>query len=365
MRATVMIVLTACGLGCAGAEGPPRLEGAPASGPRVEENVIVYHEAGRFAGWPANNGIWSWGDEILVGFSRAYYLESEDRHSLDPDRPNVRVMARSLDGGRTWTPETHDVFVDADEGAGAGPEAIRFDDPDFALTVRRQHYHVSQDRGRTWSEPYRLPDFGQHEIQARTDYLVEADICLLFLTATKTNGREGRPFVARMGGGQEIAFVSWITPEPEGYSIMPSTVRLGDGSLVSSIRRYERGDVNRGWIETWSSKDGGASWDGPSHVAETGERSGNPPSLVRLSDGRLAVTYAYRSRPFGIRARISRDEGRTWGDEIHLRDDSRTWDIGYTRSVQRTDGRIVTVYYHTTETLREQHIAATIWDPGD
>ena len=54
----------------------------------------------------------------------------------------------------------------------------------------------------------------------------------------------------------------------------------------------------------------------------------------------------------------------TWGDEIALRTDSRTWDIGYTRSVQRPDGMIVTIYYHTVEEMREQHIAATIWDPG-
>ncbi len=35
--------------------------------------VIVSREDGRFAGWPATNGIWIWGDEILVGFSRGYY----------------------------------------------------------------------------------------------------------------------------------------------------------------------------------------------------------------------------------------------------------------------------------------------------
>jgi len=32
------------------------------------ENVIIYKEKNRFAGWPANNGHWSWGDEIVVGF---------------------------------------------------------------------------------------------------------------------------------------------------------------------------------------------------------------------------------------------------------------------------------------------------------
>ncbi len=102
-----------------------------------------------------------------------------------------------------------------------------------------------------------------------------------------------------------------------------------------------------------------------SKVADTDrcKRNGNPPCLIKLTDSRLAVTYAYRSIPYGIRAKISSDNGKTWGEEIHLRDDAQTWDIGYTRSVQRTDGKIVTIYYYTTDEYVEQHIAATIWNP--
>ena len=51
------------------------------------------------------------------------------------------------------------------------------------------------------------------------------------------------------------------------------------------------------------------------------------------------------------------------GQDIHLRDDGRTWDLGYTRTVQRLDDKLVTIYYYTTEKNEEQHIAATIWDP--
>jgi hypothetical protein len=32
--------------------------------------------------------------------------------------------------------------------------------------------------------------------------------------------------------------------------------------------------------------------------------------------------------------------------------------------VQRPDGKLVTIYYYTTELDPEQHIAATLWDPG-
>jgi Neuraminidase (sialidase) len=84
---------------------------------------------------------------------------------------------------------------------------------------------------------------------------------------------------------------------------------------------------------------------------------------VKLPDGRLVCTYAVRSKPFGIRARVSDDNGRTWGPEMTLRDDSRTWDIGYCQSAVRSDGKIVTVYYYATEKHFENHIAATIWQP--
>ena len=73
--------------------------------PRVLERVKVYSEPGRFAGWPANHGIWSWGDEILVGFSRGYDKDNGADYHIDPDRPEDFLLARSKDGGATWSIE--------------------------------------------------------------------------------------------------------------------------------------------------------------------------------------------------------------------------------------------------------------------
>ncbi len=33
----------------------------------------MYFNSGRFGGWPTNHGIWSWGNEIVVGFSAAHF----------------------------------------------------------------------------------------------------------------------------------------------------------------------------------------------------------------------------------------------------------------------------------------------------
>jgi len=56
-------------------------------------HVKVFHQPGRFAGWPANNGIWQWGNEILVGFSLGYLAPpgKQGLHQIDPDRPRPKA----------------------------------------------------------------------------------------------------------------------------------------------------------------------------------------------------------------------------------------------------------------------------------
>jgi hypothetical protein len=85
--------------------------------------------------------------------------------------------------------------------------------------------------------------------------------------------------------------------------------------------------------------------------------------MIRLKDGRLCITYGRRIQPYGINARISSDEGKTWGDEILLRTGAGNHDLGYPRTVQRPDGKIVTVYYYNDSADGERYIAATIWEP--
>jgi hypothetical protein len=63
-------------------------------------------------------------------------------------------------------------------------------------------------------------------------------------------------------------------------------------------------------------------------------------------------------------ARLSSDGGTSWGDEIVLRNDGGGRDIGYPRSIQRPDGRVVTIYYFWDEkTGPERYIAASNWTP--
>lgn len=60
---------------------------------QVLKTVVVYKESGRFGGWPANNGIWVWGNEIVVGFMQGYFKNTERGHAIDNQKPNVPGIA--------------------------------------------------------------------------------------------------------------------------------------------------------------------------------------------------------------------------------------------------------------------------------
>jgi hypothetical protein len=340
------------------------------------KNVIVFDELGRFSAWPANNGVWIWGDEILVGFEHCYYRYSKNGHSRDNDKPQFKYLARSTDGGETWKIEDPGNYVDDGEPVTACKGDIDFTHPDFAARVNGNEFWVSYARGKTWQGPYRIPDFGGRELTSRTDYIVNGPKdCFFFFSAKEPQveaGLQDRTFCARTtDGGKSINFLSWMTQNIEVRSVMPATVRISQNQLISAMRRrhdiQRKGvpDKGKNWIDVYSSDDNGRSWQSLSKVADTdrGKRNGNPPSMVRLEDGRLCVAYGYRATPYGIRAKISSDNGKTWSKEILLRKDGLNWDIGYCRMVQRSDGNLVTIYYFSTEKNPEQHIAATIWEP--
>jgi hypothetical protein len=199
--------------------------------PASIENVIVFKEDGRFGGWPANNGVWNWGDEILVGFSLGYLKANDRGHAIDSAKRSMTRFARSVDGGRTWRierptfPETPD---EEDQAAIEPKGGIDFAHPDFAMAVRMisssrgfSRFYYSYDRGKTWQGPFRLPTYDRKGIAARTDYIVDGKReCTAFITASKEDGREGRVLCVRtIDGGKTWDAIGWIGPEPAGFPL--------------------------------------------------------------------------------------------------------------------------------------------------
>ena len=146
-----------------------------------------------------------------------------------------------------------------------------------------------------------------------------------------------------------------------------SLLHLGNGELLAMVRGdssfHTSGDQFMpvgGVGELYSSRsyDAGLSWEAPRKTGIWGQ----PGSLLGLSDGAVLCTYGYRRKPFGVRACLSVDKGRTWltNEEYVLRDDAPTWDMGYPFSLQLKDGGLFSVYYFV-DNEGVRHIAATHW----
>lgn len=208
------------------------------------------------------------------------------------------------------------------------------------------------------------------EATCRADYIVNgpAEALLMMSARPAGKGAADRTFWARTkDGGLHFEFGGWVAAmDDPSRAVMPSTVRLSASQLVTANRR--RGSIkNPCWVDVYGSSDNGATWKPLGRIAETGGGNGNPPALTRLRDGRLCCAYGDHTRKQML-ASISSDGGATWGAPVVVPNHFRTdkfgdADFGYPRQFQRTDGRIVTIYYRSQANAPEPCIAATIWEP--
>ena len=360
----------------------------------IMNHVTVYREAGDYAGWPANYGIWSWGNEIVTGFTLGSHSNDGGFHFRDKALPFITMQARSMDGGTTWEcvpaplAAPGNVAISADEhmNIDLGPvdsrvnppkvfdDTFDFSNPDFAVLMARtgirvpceSYFYTSNDRCNSWLGPYSFPMFGLGGIAARTDILPDSsdpDKCIFLLTATKPDGDQGRVFSAETkDSGKSFQFLSWLGEFPEGIENMPSSLRLPSGRILTALR-CRSSIESKGWIDLLCSDDDGITWNTLSRPVHSTGSAGNPPHMLHLSDGRLCLIYGYRGEGAGLRYSISSDEGISWDREIILRDDAGNHDVGYPRAIERPDGNVVAVYYHNDLADGERYIAATIWKP--
>jgi len=351
------------------------------------QHGVIFYEDGQYGGWPANHGIWSWDNEILVGFIQADHKEIRG-HTYDRSTAKVKY-ARSKDGGVNWTIE--DAFERGQTAIGADntipPEKARvplkltesmpdFTNPDFIFMFLRHnnnnepsHFYYSSNRGELWEGPFEFSNLGTTGVASRTDYIIEGKQDLsAFLTISKRNSKEGSViYVTTKDGGLNWDIKSWVGSEHGGFDIMPSSLRLSPDELITTIRT--RTEYGLDLITSYYSEDNGLSWERlRDPVADTG-KGGSPPALIKLQDGRLALGYIYRSEHGSrVNVRFSSDNGRTWSDEIMLRGgDGANRDTGYPRIMQRPDGKVIMIYYwnnvHKEGAAPYRYIAYTLFDP--
>ena len=198
---------------------------------------------------------------------------------------------------------------------------------------------ISEDEGKTWSAPEKIDVFTPHGIQIMPDgnlgyigYIgYDRDRCGFSRgmgMITSTDGKNWSDVTPIMGNGHA---------EP-GYVFI-------DKNTILVYTRKSDG------LYLCKTTDGGKSWTTP--VMAMDDVVNTPVHILTTSEGVLVMTYGNRSEPFGLQAKLSYDKGETWSEAIILTDDGFEWDLGYSCTVELSDGTLYTVYYQKKDPMDE------------
>ena len=356
------------------------------------EHLILYKDPGAYSCFPAvakdgRGGLW-------VSFRRAggFSLEAVKQGKYDHVDKGARIaLLHSEDGGRTWGEAKILPAFDPERGE-QDPSVQVLDDGTLMINFfqwfvvpeeekHRLNYPArqqidgswsdvegpfvirSRDRGRTWGDIIPVPS-------SPLPRAGTSDAVLELPDGTLVMGIYGADYgdnvcrsysVLSRDGGETWGEPARIARDPAGEVSFeePGITRTADGRLLALIRAGKPGQYQ--YLYQAVSNDQGQTW---TDLHQT-PLWGHPASVLQLKDGRLLASYGYRREPFGIRACLSEDGGRTWeiDREFILRDDGVTRDLGYPCTAQLDDGTLLTVYYiHGEDGIR--HIAGTLWSPG-
>ena len=371
----------------------------------VRWNRVICKQPGNYIGWPTvgrrPDG------ELLVVFSG-------DREAhRGPYGKNQ--MVRSTDAGETWSaPETvnSSPLDDRDTGllvTGSGAIVISWftgtswrprnlepyweDLPSYTFEAWRRHVgKISQEVRDRWHGHWtRRSEDGGRTWEPQVDSIASsphgpielADGRLLFVGTADIDGGRAMVSVESTDDARTWRVIGTFPAQSEkdgnqAYS-EPHAIELPDGRLVSLWRFSPRtrivehctchidsvgyctcgSDDKEHYIHQSESTDGGRTWTALHRTSLWGY----PPHLTRLHGGALLATYGRRWPPRGQRACLSHDGGRTWDsdNEIVLRDDAPSGDLGYPATIELEPGELLTVYYQIDRAGEKTSLMATRW----
>lgn len=316
--------------------------------------------------------------------------EASEHYARDGDV----VLLRSKDGGQTWGGrQVMAGLKDVDEREGCGlqlrdgtivvgiyynnlynPDGSYIFDAKKLLNEPNQHYLgtyiiTSRDNGHTWSAPHYVETHGMpfRNIEGPTDAPIELPDGSVLMAVIGYNiagdeNNRSSVMLRSTDQGRSWTYLSTIAGDPGGKLggfMEPGIVRTRSGRIVAGLRNHGPDHA----IYMTHSDDDGKTWAPARKTA----LHGHPVDLVQLADGRLMASYGMRpaihSRPGGVRAAFSHDNGMTWdaATEVQIRSDFLNWDVGYPESLQLPDGRVLTVYYYNL--FNKYFLGGTYWKP--
>ena len=213
---------------------------------------------------------------------------------------------------------------------------------------------TSQDHGKTWTQPKRLPDGIVGPIKNKPVEL--SDGTILSPSSSEDNGWRVH-FERTSDLGKTWTSTGPINDGKEFSAIQPSILFHKDGSL-QALGRSRQGHV----FET-RSRDGGKTWSALAATSLLNPNSGT--DAVTLKDGRQLIVYNNVGNSPGrsggprspLNVAVSTD-GREWRD-IHVLE-NEPGEYSYPAVIQTADGKV-----HVTYTWKRKRIKHVVIDLSD
>ena len=356
-------------------------------GVRKIKDILIYQDTAFYASFPSvikrPNG------EILVAFRRApdrkIFGEKGTNH-VDPN--SYLVMVRSRNNGETWTKEPELIYAHP-FGGSQDPCLLQLHDgtllctsygwalvrPDGLPNIKQPYFETggsiflggylvrSTNGGKTWQDviypPHIKPERYYNAYSTPVPaynrgalYEAKDGRILWIVTASDSAKKTSNHLIVSKDKGLTWEYVAPVAVDPKVTFNEASVIETPKGDIVGFLRTANFGDqavISR-------STDGGKTFKWESMGFQ-----GHPLNALRLPDNRVLLTYGYRHKPFGIRARILNAECTDFATapEIVLREDGGNSDIGYTWAVQLDKNRVLVVYYFNKDN-GTRHIAGTI-----
>ncbi len=357
------------------------------SGVRKIKDIIIYRDSIFFSSFPSV--IKRPDGEIIVAFRRApdrkIFGEKSTSH-VDPN--SYLVMVQSKDNGKTWTKEPKLIYAHPFGGsqdpcllqlrngtllcASYGWAFVR---PDGLPNLKKPYFKAggaiflggylvrSSDGGKSWQDviyPLHIkPEINYNAYGVPVPaynrgalYEAKDGRILWIVAASESAKRTSNHLIVSNDQGLTWEYAAPVAVDPKISFNEASVIETPKGDIVGFLRtaRFEdQAVISR-------STDGGKTFKWKSMGFQ-----GHPLNALQLPDNRVLLTYGYRHKPYGIRARILNPECTDYAtaSEIVLRDDGDNGDLGYTWPVQLDNNRVLVVYYFNKEN-GTRYIAGTV-----